>query len=102
MSKKDRQKEKGQKRAAKNTGKLKYSLWNNVKFILNKMWQWDRKGVVLTFLRAPFLAGVPLMGIYLSRTVVSLVGGKADLNGVVLTVILICTGIAVSMVILNR
>ncbi len=81
--------------------KLKYSFWNNVKFMLGKMWYWDRKTTILTFLRAPFIVAIPFLGLVLSRTVVSSVGSGADMSNIAVSILLLCAATAACMVILN-
>lgn len=65
------------------------------------MWQWDRKSTILSFLRAPFLVVIPLLGLLLSRTVVSFVGSGIDMRDITKTILLLCAATAVCMVILN-
>lgn len=81
--------------------KLKYSFLNNIKFMLGKMWQWDRKTTILSFLRAPFLVVIPLLGLILSRTVVSFVGSGREMGEIVVTILLLCAATAGCMIILN-
>lgn len=81
--------------------KLKYSFWSNIMFMLGKMWQWDWKATILTFLRAPFIVAIPLLGLLLSKTVVSFVGSGMDMSNIDLTILLLCAATAVCMVILN-
>ncbi len=81
--------------------KLKYSFWSNVKFMLGKMWHWDWKTTILTFMRAPFIVVLPFLGLMLSRTVVSFVGSGADMSKITVSILLLCAATAVCMVILN-
>ncbi|HEX2945735.1 MAG TPA: ABC transporter ATP-binding protein [Clostridia bacterium] len=81
--------------------KLKYSFWSNVKFMLGKMWHWDSKTTILTFLRAPFIVAIPLLGLVLSRTAVSFVGSGADMSNIAVSILLLCAATAACMVILN-
>jgi ABC-type multidrug transport system fused ATPase/permease subunit len=81
--------------------KLNYSFWSNVKFMMGKMWQWDRKTTILSFLRAPFLVVIPLLGLLLSRTVVSYVGSGREMGEITVTILLLCAVTAACMIILN-
>jgi len=81
--------------------KLKYGFWNNLRFIFRNMWQWNAKMTFLVMLRTPFIVVTPFLGIYLSRTVVLLVEGGADLNEITRTIIIICLVMAACMVIMN-
>lgn len=81
--------------------KLRFSFWNNLRFIFRNMWMWNAKMTVLVFLRTPFIVLTPFLGIYLSRTVVSLVEGGADLREITQSIIILCSLIAVCMVIQN-
>jgi ATP-binding cassette subfamily B protein len=81
--------------------KLKYSFLNNIKFMLGKMWHWDRKTTILSFLRAPFLVVIPLLGLLLSRTVVNYVGSGREMGEIAVTILLLCAATAACMIILN-
>jgi ABC-type multidrug transport system fused ATPase/permease subunit len=68
---------------------------------MGQMWRWNSKSTLLTCLRAPFIAIIPLLGIYLSRTVVSLVDSGAAIGGAAASILLICGAMALCAVILN-
>ena len=81
--------------------KLKYSFWNNLRFIFNNMWRWNARLTVLTMLRAPFIVIIPLLGLYISRTVVLFIESGADMSRIVAGIVTLCAVTMICMVILN-
>lgn len=82
--------------------RFNYSLWDNLKFMLSNMWHWDAKGTALTVLRAPFMVIVPLIGLYLTRTVISFFETGANLNQIITGITMLCIAMAVCMIILTH
>lgn len=80
--------------------RLKYSFWNNTRFMLGNMWHWDAKATTLAVLRAPFMVATPFLGIYLSRTVIMLVESGAGLNQIAANIAALCAAMAACAVIL--
>ena len=77
--------------------KLKYNLWDNLRFLFGNMWRWNARVTVLTMLRAPFMVAIPLLGLYLTRTVVSLIETGAGLNRIIPGIAALCAAAAVCM-----
>ena len=81
--------------------RLKHSFWDNLRFMFGNMWRWNAGITALTMLRAPFIVVTPLLGIYLTRTVVSLLEEGAGAARLASGVAVICAATAACMVILN-
>lgn len=80
---------------------IKHSFWDNMRFMFGNMWQWDPVRTILSFLRAPFIVVIPLLGIYLSRTVLLLAESGAQPGRIATEVAVICATMAVCAVALN-
>ena len=48
----------------------RYSIWSNLGFIIRQAWKIDKGIMIVTFLQAPILVLLPLLGSYLSASVV--------------------------------
>lgn len=62
----------------KTKNKPPYSSLNNLKFMLKKTWRWNKSLIFLGIIRIPILVVLPLIGIYLSKFIVSFVISNAD------------------------
>lgn len=62
-----------------------YSLLDNLKFMLARLWACSRKLTALLFLHAPVLVACSLLSIYLSRTVVAAVEQQLSPEQILLT-----------------
>ena len=80
---------------------LRHSFWDNIKFMFGNMWRWNSKMTILTLLRAPFIVVIPFLGIYLTRTVVSLIESGAGINQIVTGIAVLSIATAMCMIILN-
>jgi len=80
---------------------LKYSFWNNLRYIFRNMWLWNAKMTVVVMFRTPFIVAIPFLGIYLSRTVVSLVESGTDFSEITIQIMLLCALMALCMVMFN-
>ncbi len=69
--------------------------------MFGNMWRWNAKATVLTLLRAPLIVVIPLLGLYLSKTVVSMVEQNADLDRIVGNILLLCGATAACTIIRN-
>ena len=83
------------------TSGKKYGIFVNLRYMFGNMWRWDAGKTALTMLRAPVMVAAPLLGIYLSRSVVSLLDAGAGIGVIVRNIAALCAATAVCMVVLN-
>ena len=69
--------------------KAKYSIWQNVKYIYSKMWQYSRSLVLYSFARMPINVVLPFLGIYLSSFVVGAVTNKYTPGQIIISISII-------------
>lgn len=69
--------------------KAKYSIWQNVKYIYSKMWQYSRSLVLYSFARMPINVVLPFLGIYLSSFVVGAVTNKYTPGKIIISISII-------------
>jgi len=77
--------------------KQKYSMAQNLRYVFGKFFRWNVGRTTLGFLRAPINVAIPFLGIYMSRTVVELVGGGADIERILWAILALAGGLAACM-----
>ena len=62
--------------------KPKYSVLQNLAYVLPRWWKWDKKGMLTGLCRIPLVVVIPLMGILLPKAVLDCVteGGSLFLS----------------------
>lgn len=73
----------------------RYSMWNNIGFIIRQAWRIDNRLVILTFLQSPVLVLLPLLGSYLSASVVHLVAEDGVPFQLIETILLLSFGMLI-------
>ena len=73
----------------------RYSMWNNIGFIIRQAWRIDNRLVILTFLQSPVLVLLPLLGSYLSASVVRLVAEDGVPFQLIETILLLSFGMLI-------
>ena len=68
--------------------KPKYSVLQNLAYVLPRWWKWDKKGMLTGLCRIPLVVVIPLMGILLPKAVLDCVteGGSLARLAAVLSV----------------
>ena len=68
--------------------KPQYSILQNLKFTFGNLWRWDKATIFLSLLRVPVNVITPLLGIYLSRTVVAIITEDGSVEQLLLNILL--------------
>lgn len=79
----------------------RYSIWSNLGFIIRQAWRIDKGIMIVTFLQAPVLVVLPLLGSYLSASVVQLVSEGSETLQFIETILLFSLGLLVLHVMQN-
>jgi hypothetical protein len=75
--------------------KLKYGFFGNLRFMFGNMMRWAPGLTALAMLRAPFIVAIPMIALYLSRTVIDLIETGAGIKTIALTILAIRAATAV-------
>ncbi|MCL2774550.1 MAG: ABC transporter ATP-binding protein/permease [Oscillospiraceae bacterium] len=65
-----------------------YSVWQNLRFVFVNLWKWDKPTIFLSLLRIPVNVLTPLIGIYLSKSVVAVVTQKGSVEQLLLNILI--------------
>ncbi|PWM24144.1 MAG: hypothetical protein DBX40_07005 [Clostridiales bacterium] len=79
----------------------RYSIWSNLGFIIRQAWKIDKGIMIVTFLQAPILVLLPLLGSYLSASVVQLVSEGAEPFSLIRVILLFSLGLLILHVMQN-
>ena len=74
------------KKVKKKKEKPLYSTWQNIKFTLSNMWEWDKFLVFLCILKAPLNAVLNLSWLYIVKLVISLIENNSDVETFIIQV----------------
>jgi hypothetical protein len=77
--------------------KPKYSLLNNLKFILSIMCKWQKGEMIFMFLRSPFMVLTSFLSIYLSKEVVAAVTQNKTPHEVITVIVRVSLVLIVSL-----
>ena len=72
--------------------KPQYSVLQNLKFTFGNIWKWDKTTIFLSLLRIPVNVLTPLLGIYLSRAVVSVVTHNGSTEELLMNILIFSLG----------
>ena len=79
----------------------RYSIWSNLSFTIRQAWKIDKGMIIVTFLQAPILVLLPLLGSYLSASVVQLVSEGAEPFSLIRLILLFSLGLLILHVMQN-
>lgn len=79
----------------KKKDKPKYSVWQNVKYIYDKIWKWDKRLAIYSIARMPIIVVIPFVGIFLTSYVVKMVTEKYTPSTIAINIALLMSAILI-------